>query len=158
MQIITGHHTGLSVSSIDESLVFYRDLLGLKVIFSWNPNADYIRTVTGYKDADICVAVLQVPETEFYIELLEYRKVKHAVVDHRNGNPGIAHLAFFVDNVDQWFSFLTSRGIQSVSMPVTPEKGPNKGGRIVYMIDPDGFRVELIQSPKTFAEFNPESN
>jgi sugar lactone lactonase YvrE len=37
-----------------------------------------------------------------------------------------------------------------VSPPVTPTIGPNKGGRAVYMIDPDGFRVELIQSSMGF--------
>ncbi len=37
-------------------------------------------------------------------------------------------------------------GVKSVSPPVTPTIGPNKGGKAVYLIDPDGFRVELIQS------------
>jgi hypothetical protein len=39
---------------------------------------------------------------------------------------------------------------------VTPTIGPNKGGRAVYMIDPDGFRIELIQTPRDFASYRPE--
>jgi gluconolactonase len=42
-----------------------------------------------------------------------------------------------------------------VSPPVTPTIGPNKGGRAVYMIDPDGFRVELIQSSMGFGQYQP---
>ena len=34
--------------------------------------------------------------------------------------------------------------------PVTPTIGPNKGGRAVYMIDPDGIRVEFITTSQTF--------
>jgi hypothetical protein len=41
-------------------------------------------------------------------------------------------------------------------LPVTPEIGPNKGGRIVYMIDPDGYRVELIQTSNSFGSYSPK--
>ena len=34
--------------------------------------------------------------------------------------------------------------------------GPNRGGRAVYVIDPDGFRVELIETSRSFADFAPE--
>ncbi len=33
---------------------------------------------------------------------------------------------------------------------MTPTIGPNTGGRAVYMIDPDGIRVEFITSRLTF--------
>jgi hypothetical protein len=38
---------------------------------------------------------------------------------------------------------------------VTPTIGPNKGGRAVYLIDPDGFRVELIQTATSFGDYKP---
>ena len=59
-------------------------------------------------------------------------------------------------DVDEWFEILTKAGVKSVSAPVTPTIGPNKGGRAVYMIDPDGYRVELIQSSRSFGEYNGE--
>ena len=33
---------------------------------------------------------------------------------------------------------------------------PNTGGRAVYMIDPDGIRVEFIETRRSFGEFSPE--
>ena len=50
---------------------------------------------------------------------------------------------------------LASAGVKSVSAPVTPTIGPNKGGRAVYLIDPDGFRVELIQTATSFGDYKP---
>ena len=37
-----------------------------------------------------------------------------------------------------------------------PTIGPNTGGRAVYMIDPDGIRVEFIQTARTFADYEGE--
>jgi hypothetical protein len=31
--------------------------------------------------------------------------------------------------------------------------GPNEGGKVVYLIDPDGFRLELIQSVGSFIDY-----
>ena len=35
-----------------------------------------------------------------------------------------------------------------MSEPVTPTVGPNKGSLAVYLIDPDGHRVELVETPR----------
>ena len=93
---------------------------------------------------------------DVFLELLEYGNVDLKDIDHGNANPGIAHIAFFVDDVDEWYRELTEKGVKSVSAPVTPTIGPNKGGRAIYMIDPDGVRVELIQSSKSFGEYKGE--
>ncbi len=154
-KVSIGHHIGLTVRSLELSLYFYRDLLGLEEVFSWSPQAEYIRQVTGYKEAVFDISVLRVPGLNFYVELIEYKNVEQVEIDHRNGNPGIAHIAFQVENLDDFFAYLTKNGINSVSNPVTPTIGPNKGGRIVYMIDPDGYRVELVQTQYSFGAFQP---
>jgi lactoylglutathione lyase len=144
------HHTGIQVADLERSLRFYRDVLGFELIFHWNPQAEYIRTIVGYPDADIHAAVLRMPSSEVFLEILEYRNVEKAPVDTRTANPGTAHLAFFTDDCDALYAQLTAKGLPSVSEPVTPTIGPNAGGRAVYMIDPDGIRVEFIQTPRTF--------
>jgi hypothetical protein len=55
--------------------------------------------------------------------------------------------------LDTLYKRLKSHGVDSVSTPVTPTIGPNRGGRAVYMIDPDGVRVELIETAGTFEDF-----
>lgn len=155
--ITKAHHMGLQVADLERSVAFYRDVLGFEVAFAWNPQADYIRELVGYPEADIHAAILRMPGTEVMLELLEYRNVERTPVDTRTANPGTAHIAFFVDDLDTLFADLRARGVASVSDPVTPTIGPNEGGRAVYLIDPDGIRVELIQTRRSFAEYAAES-
>ena len=144
---------GLQVADLDRSVAFYRDILGFEVIFAWNPQAAYIRELVGYPEADIHATVLRLPGTDVVLELLDYRNVERTPIDTGTANPGTAHIAFFVDDLDALYADLGTRGIRSVSPPVTPTIGPNEGGRAVYLIDPDGIRVELIQSRRSFEEY-----
>ena len=152
--ILRPHHTGIQVADLERSVHFYRDILGFELVFQWNPQAEYIRTITGYPEADIHAAILKMPGADVYLEILEYRNVEKAPVDTRTANPGTAHLAFFTDDCDGLHAELKAKGVDSVSDPVTPSIGPNTGGRAVYMIDPDGIRVEFIQTSRTFGEFS----
>ena len=150
------HHTGIQVADLERSVRFYRDILGFELVFQWNPQAEYIRTIVGYPEADIHAAVLRMPGAEVFLEILEYRNVEKAPVDTRTANPGTAHMAFYTDDCDGLYAELKAKGVDSVSPPVTPTIGPNKGGRAVYMIDPDGIRVEFIQTARSFGEFSQE--
>jgi lactoylglutathione lyase len=150
------HHMGLQVADLARSVAFYRDVLGFEEVFAWNPRAPYIGELVGYPDVDLHAAILRPPNSEVFLELLEYRNVDRLPIDTRTANPGTAHIAFFVDDLESLYADLHARGVPSVSAPVTPTIGPNKGGRAVYMIDPDGIRVELIQSVRTFAQYEPE--
>jgi lactoylglutathione lyase len=147
------HHTGLQVANLERSLAFYRDVLGLELVFAWNPQAPYVGELVGYPDVDLHAAILRPPDSDVFLELLEYRNVERHPVDTRTANPGTAHVAFFVEGLDDLYERLVAAGVGAVSAPVTPTIGPNKGGRAVYMIDPDGIRVELIETSQSFGEF-----
>lgn len=151
--ILRPHHMGLQVADLQRSVAFYRDVLGFEVVFAWNPRAAYIAELVGYPGVDLHAAILRLPDSSVFLELLEYRNVERHPVDTGTANPGTAHIAFFVDDLDGLYARLIERGVGSVSPPVTPTIGPNRGGRAVYMLDPDGVRVELIQTSRTFGEY-----
>jgi len=147
-EIIGQHHTGIQVTDLDKSLEFYRDQLGLELVMRWNRTSPYIETFSGYPGVDMHGAILRLPNSDSILEVLEYRNVERRAIDPATANPGTAHLAFRVDDCDSLYERLTSAGVGSVSRPVTPTIGPNKGGRTVMMLDPDGFRIELLQPPR----------
>lgn len=152
------HHTGLQVADLERSVTFYRDVLRFELVFAWNPRAPYIGELVGYPDVDLHAAILRPPGSDVMLELLEYRNVTRTPVDTSTANPGTAHIAFFVDDLDALYVDLVARGVRSVSPPVTPTIGPNEGGRAVYLIDPDGIRVELIQTRRSFADYAREQD
>ena len=154
-KITRAHHTGFTVRSLERSIAFYRDTLGFELAFQWNPQAPYIGQLVGYPSVDLHGAILRLPGTDVCLELLEYRNVEQIPVDMHNGNIGNGHIAFNVDNLLELYAELTATGVKSVSPPVTPTIGPNKGGKAVYLIDPDGFRVELIETSQAFGTYKP---
>lgn len=155
-QITRTHHTGFTVRSLDRSLAFYCDVLGFELAFRWNPQAPYIGTLVGYPQVDLHGAIVRLPGTDICLELLEYRNIEQVPVDMRNGNVGNGHIAFNVDDLAAFWLVLKARGVASVSEPVTPTIGPNKGGKAIYLIDPDGFRVELIETAQAFGAYKPD--
>jgi catechol 2,3-dioxygenase-like lactoylglutathione lyase family enzyme len=155
--IRAAHHVGITVRSLEGSLAFYRDLLGFEVVFGWNPQAPYIGELVGYPEVDLHSVILRVPGSDVFLELLEYRGVPANPVDGANANPGTVHLAFYVDDLEDLYARLTGHGVPALSPPVTPTIGPNRGGRAVYLVDPDGVRVELIQTARRFDEYTGEA-
>lgn len=155
--IDAAHHVGLHVSDLDRSLRFYRDLLGFELVVRWTPVGEYVGTLVGYDDHDIEAALLRPPGADALLELVHLRGVSAPPADAAAAPAGTAHLAFAVTDLDALFAVLTAEGVRSISDPVTPTRGPNEGGRVVNVLDPDGVRVELIQSPRAFDAFEPSA-
>jgi lactoylglutathione lyase len=82
------------------------------------------------------------------LELIQYVKPKGELVTADIYNPGMAHLCFAVDNIHEMFAKVTAAGYKARSPePIAIPSGPNKGGYAVYLADPDGFVIEMIQRP-----------
>jgi catechol 2,3-dioxygenase-like lactoylglutathione lyase family enzyme len=143
-------HTGLTVSDLDRSVAFYRDLLGLELISQWDSSQPYLRAIVGYPDAELRIALLRVPPGPdgapgHHIELLEYRRPRGARGDANTFNPGNGHVAFMVADIDATYARLRARGVRFKSAPVPITHGRNTGAKGVYFFDPDDITLELIQ-------------
>jgi catechol 2,3-dioxygenase-like lactoylglutathione lyase family enzyme len=143
-------HTGLTVSDLERSIAFYRDLLGLELITQWESSQEYLRTVVGFPDAELRIALLKVPAMDggvsgHHVELLEYRQPRGTRGDPRTCNPGNAHVAFMVTDLDAMYRDLSGRGVRFKSPPVEITHGRNKGAKAVYLWDPDDITLELVQ-------------
>jgi lactoylglutathione lyase len=146
-------HFGIQVDDLERSLVFYRDLLGLEQIAHWQKDEEYNQRVVGYPGVTLNMAVLKLPfpHADGFLELIEYQNVERTPIDARTANPGTAHICFYVDDLDAVYARLTAAGIGSNSEVIAVSTGPVTGAKVVYMIDPDGFRVELLETSMTLA-------
>jgi catechol 2,3-dioxygenase-like lactoylglutathione lyase family enzyme len=143
--IVGSWHTGFQVADLERSLAFYRDLLGLEVIWQRVVDVEYIQTLVGYPGLELHQAMLRIPGSEHHLELLDYRNVDRLAVDTRTANPGTAHICLVVDDLEALHQRLQEAGVEFVSEPVRPTVGPNQGGLVVYMCDWDGIRIELLE-------------
>ena len=65
------HHTCYTVSDLDRSVAFYRDLLGCDVSSTQEKEGGYLAAIVGYPDARVRMAHLSVPGSQHVIELFQ---------------------------------------------------------------------------------------
>ena len=145
MTVVGSHHTAYQVADLGRSLAFYRDLFGFEVVWERVNREEYVRRIVGYPEAELHQALLRFPGSDHCLELIDYRGVERTPVDTSPPNPGTAHMCLLVDDLRAFYDELRAAGVDAVSEPVLVTSGPNEGRLAVYMIDPDGFRLELLE-------------
>jgi catechol 2,3-dioxygenase-like lactoylglutathione lyase family enzyme len=137
------HHTALHVADLRRSAAFYVEGLGLAQVDRWR-SGEYIGELFARPGVGVTAWLLATQDRAFMLELVEVDAAPPPV-DPSTAAPGTAHVAFAVPDVSSLFARLKRLGFASLSDPVVPTSGPNAGGMLVYLLDPDGNRVELIQ-------------
>lgn len=72
----------------------------------------------------------------FRLELVQVEDPPPAV-DPSQAQPGTPHLAFAGVDVSKVFATMSTLGYRALSEPVEPASGPNAGGLLIYLLDPD---------------------
>src|SRR5256886_17321698 len=70
-RIISADHTGITVSNLERSLAFWRDVLGFELSHTAHQTGEMASEITGVKGAELKLAVVKAPGGH-KIELLEY--------------------------------------------------------------------------------------
>ncbi len=122
------NHVGIVIRDLEKSVAFYQDVLGAKVV---------VRNVIPSNQTD--VVYLQI--SGGMIELL-YRREPAA-----NEVFGITHIAFMTDGLDADYRALVDCGCEPL---VTPKAAGTGVGRLGFLRDPNGARVELLQREVDF--------
>lgn len=121
-------HTMLRVKDLDESLKFYCDVLGMKLLRKKDyPGGEFTLAFVGYGE-----------ESDHTVIELTHNWGKN---DYSLGD-AYGHIAIGVDDI-----YGTCQGIRDQGGKVTREPGPMKHGStvIAFVEDPNGYKVELIQ-------------
>ena len=119
-------HTRMRVSNMDQTIAFYRDVLGLEVLErKTSPRGSHL-------------AFLAVPNSQELIELCSFPPSGPVKVQE-----DLVHMAFEVDNLDATMEELASKGIKITDGPTRS----SSGSRFIFIDAPDGYEVELIERP-----------
>ena len=120
-------HTMLRVRNLTNSLKFYTEILGMKLLRQKDyPEGKFTLAFVGFK-----------PETEAAVIELTY----NWGVDHYEFGNAFGHIAIAVDDVYQ-----ACERIRNAGGKITREAGPMQGGStvIAFVEDPDGYKIELL--------------
>lgn len=122
-------HTMLRVADLEKSVEFYTKVMGMKEIRrSENEAYRYTLVFIGYSEDEAQIELTYNWDTNEYDLGTAY-----------------GHIALQFDDI-----YTTCEKIKELGGNVTREPGPVAGGttEIAFVTDPDGYKVELIQTSK----------
>lgn len=140
------NHTSFTVSDVQHSLAFFRDVIGLELVSLAPRDPALIERIVGVPGAEVLIAYLT--GHGHTIELIEYTAPGgRGHVRPRPCDVGFAHVAYDVGDLDAAIEACAGHGVVPVAPPASVDKGPNAGFRVSYLRDPDGITIELIEKP-----------
>jgi catechol 2,3-dioxygenase-like lactoylglutathione lyase family enzyme len=153
MNVVTKlDHISVTVSDLDRSLAFYTGILGLKEVERHRLDGENISTMAGKPDVVMQVVRLQAPQGPgILLDLQQYMQPKGSVSNAQLGMVNHSHFCFGVEDLEETYKELKAKGVEFVSAPVTFDLGKDwdyGALRVVFLKDPDGFILELVESPE----------
>ncbi len=145
MSILRMTHVGICVSDLERSLHFYRDLLGFRWRSELRVQGEPSDTLLRLRGVDLHAVYLERDGTR--IELLHYASPK----EQGTGEPramnalGLTHLSLRVDDLAGTLKRLRGGGVRVLDESRIDI--PDFGAGAVFLCDPDGTLLELVQSP-----------
>jgi catechol 2,3-dioxygenase-like lactoylglutathione lyase family enzyme len=137
------HHAAFTVSNMERSIAFYRDILGMEVLW------DSVQVGVRYQ-GPVCDKITGCPRTEqrvvylgiggSFLELVEYTPMGKALGNHKASDIGASHVCFKTDDIKALYKRLLST---NVKVHCSPQEGISN--LIMYFRDPDGIILEVIE-------------
>ncbi len=130
-------HVCIGVTDMERSIAFYRDVMGMDVVFDVELEGPSMESVTGRSGAKGRMVGGLIGGA--VVELL-------ALGDQSTGRPGsrigYTNISFRCDDLDSVYQ-------QALALGQTPQQEPvDIGGvRMFFVADPDGTPIELIELP-----------
>ena len=134
-------HIGIVVTNMENSLKFYRDQLGLKIIKDMDEQGNYLDNMLSLNDVRVRTVKLSANENTTLVELLEFES--HNDNKIRNFYTiGASHVAFTVDDIEKLYVDLSEKNIKFNAIP---QKSPDGLVKVTFCKDPDGTPIELVE-------------
>jgi catechol 2,3-dioxygenase-like lactoylglutathione lyase family enzyme len=138
-------HLGICVSDLERSLRLYRDVLGCKEVGRLELEGEPTARLNGWSDVKVRAVYLE--RDGWRLELMEFPVP--GWIGPKEPRPmnqvGLTHLSFRVHDLDAVCAQIQAAGgdvLRETRIAV-----PGSPARVIFAHDPDGVRLELIQSP-----------
>ncbi len=149
------HHVGINVSDLDQSVGFYRDLLGVEPLFVNDMRGGGLARGAGVDDPDLRFCLMKI--SNVVLELIEWRSPRSEPPQAGAPFVGGFHIAFEVDDIEAVHKRLKERGVETVAPPhrfdVDDESPAMIGAQFAYFSDPDGIGLEIFQKRSRFNDY-----
>lgn len=129
MKALKVDHIGIAVKNLDETIKFYKDVLGLEM-----------GGTEVVEEQKVKVAFLPIGDTE--VELLESTSEDGPIAKfiEKNGE-GIQHIAFKVDNIEEAIAYMQEKGMRMIDEK--PRYGA--GGAKIAFVHPKSSHRVLVE-------------
>jgi len=146
-RVVGVDHVSVTCADLDRSVRFYGEVLGLPLRGRGRADGPELSTLIGLDGVVLEWAELRLGDGQV-LELLRYVAPEGTPIEQRSCDPGSGHISFEVDAIDAIHERMRSAGFHPRSAPVTIEEpGDWFGCRCLYVSDPDGFTIELLERP-----------
>ena len=138
-------HSGFIVQDVDRAVEFYTSVLGLELLMRTERQGEFIDQVLGFSGTHIKGAFLDLGEGH-QLELIQYLSPPSGPGGINRNDLGAAHLAFYVENIDQFHAAKSQRGLRPINPPAEHRDEAGKLIRkVLYAQDPDGNWLEFVE-------------
>ncbi|ELY57578.1 VOC family protein [Natronolimnohabitans innermongolicus] len=139
MTPLSAHHVGITVNDLEETLPFYRDVLGLEVVDRFSVGGEAFSDAVGVDDATGTFAHLEADGIR--LELVEYEPEARGSPAAGLNQPGASHVGLAVDDLEAFYAALPA-DVQTISEPRTTESGTS----ILFLRDPESNLIEVLEA------------
>jgi catechol 2,3-dioxygenase-like lactoylglutathione lyase family enzyme len=138
-------HLGICVSDLARSLRFYRDLLGFRELSGLEVAGAHTDRLLGLKDVKLRAVYLE--RDGMRIELLAFAspEPQGASVPRPMNQLGLTHLSLRVSGLPGLVQDLRTAGVEVLEG--TEIHSFAAGSAAIFITDPDGTRIELVEIP-----------
>jgi catechol 2,3-dioxygenase-like lactoylglutathione lyase family enzyme len=145
MSVLRFTHIGICVADLDRSIRFYRDLLGFNLRSELRIGGEPTSTLLRLPDVDLHAVYLE--RDGMRIELLYYQSPQAVGAGKARSmrERGLTHLSLRVDNLADLLGELGAAGVEILDDSRIDFPEFQTGA--VFVCDPDGTLIELVQSP-----------
>ena len=142
------HHACVTVSDMEKSLRFYRDLLGMKEEMNLKFDADPVMMDLPGERPKQHLVMLSAGNA--FVELIQYLEPKGKADPRKTCDFGTSHICFQVDDIKKAYEETVAKGVNTFHKPpdfIDASGGPLSGYGYVYFRGPDNEIVEFMQVP-----------